>query len=393
MKTEKQVSCRPLRPWNAGYAAAASDKPHKGPMGAFLAKAVCWTCGVVALAAVASCGAPAPSETLSSYQDFPQTVELKGTPVSADTALIRYPFRIRVHAGRAVVMDLHGSDSFLHAFGLPGFRHQASFGRRGEGPEEQLSLENIRWVGDTLYALDSNKSELARFAFGPSDASPVRCSSVGLDKELLRALDFVPVGTSSFFIPDYSGDSRFCIVGRDGRLLRRFGSIPTVNEGALRDARPALAQAWRSFIDYNPRNGVLAAVTQLGEVVELWHLNDSTHTVLVGPGGEPQFRVHQGYGIPTGIMGFTDVQVTDKAVYAVFQGTSFKEMALSMQRGEELPDGGRYLYVFSLKGEPLCRYVLDRPVSGIAVDEERGVLLATDANSDNPVMEYRLDVE
>ena len=133
-------------------------------------------------------------------QDIPQTVELKGTPVSADTALIRYPFRIRVHAGRAVVMDLHGSDSFLHAFGLPGFRHQASFGRRGEGPEEQLSLENIRWVGDTLYALDSNKSELARFAFGPSDASPVRCSSVGLDKELLRALDFVPVGTSSFFI-------------------------------------------------------------------------------------------------------------------------------------------------------------------------------------------------
>ena len=149
MKTEKQVSCRSLRPWNAGFAAAASDKPHKGPMGAFLAKAVCWTCGVVALAAVASCGAPAPSETLSSYQDFPQTVELKGTPVSADTALIRYPFRIRVHAARAVVMDLHGSDSFLHAFGLPGFRPQASFGRRGPGPEEPLSLENIRWVGAT----------------------------------------------------------------------------------------------------------------------------------------------------------------------------------------------------------------------------------------------------
>ena len=92
-------------------------------------------------------------------------------------------------------------------------------------------------------------------------------------------------------------------------------------------------------------------------------------------------------------MGFTDLQVTDKAVYAVFQGTSFKEMALSMQRGEELPDGGRYLYVFSLKGEPLYRYVLDRPVSGIAVDEERGVLLATDANSDNPVMEYRLAID
>ena len=135
---------------------------------------------------------------------------------------------------------------------------------------------------------------------------------------------------------------------------------------------------------------MLAAVTQLGEVVELWQLSDSTHTMLTGPGGEPQFRVHQGYGIPTGIMGFCDVQVADKAVYALFQGTSFREIALSIQRGENLPDGGRYLYVFSLTGEPLRRYVLDRPVSGIAVDEERGVLLATDTNNDVPVVEYRL---
>ena len=368
-----------------------SDESYQCPVSAFLMKAVCRTCMAIGLVAIVSCGAPAPDETAVSYGDFPETIELKGTPVPADTALIRYPFRIRVHDGRAVVMDLHGSDCFLHAFSLPDFRHQATFGRRGEGPEEQLSVENIRWVGDTLYALDPNKSELARFAFSLSAASPVRCDAVGLDKELLRVLDFVQVDASRFLVPDYSGDSRFVVIGRDGKLSRRFGSIPTANEGALRDSRPALAQAWRSFIDYNPRNGVLAAVTQLGEVVELWQLGDSTHTVLTGPGGEPQFRVHQGYGIPTGIMGFCDVQVTDKAVYALFQGTSFKEIALSIQRGETPPDGGRYLYVFSLAGEPLRRYVLDRPVCGIAVDEDRGVLLATDTNNDAPVVEYRLN--
>ena len=374
-----------------GWTAMVSGDPYKRPVSAFLTKVVCGVCVVVGLSVLTSCGAPVPSETTVSYGDFPETLELKGTPVSADTALIRYPFRIRVHAGRAVVMDLHGSDCFLHAFSLPGFHHQASFALRGEGPEEQLSVENIRWVGDTLYVLDPNKSELARFAFAPSAASPVRCGAVGLDKELLRVLDFVQLDASRFLVPDYSGDSRFCAIGRDGRLLRRFSSIPTVNEGALRDSRPALAQAWRSFIDYNPRNGVLAAATQLGEVVELWQLSDSTRTVLMGPGGEPQFRVHQGYGIPTGIMGFCDVQVADKAVYALFQGTSFKEIALSMQRGETMPDGGRYLYVFSLTGDPLRRYVLDRPVTGIAVDEERGVLLATDTNSDTPVVEYRLN--
>ena len=48
--------------------------------------------------------------------------------------------------------------------------------------------------------------------------------------------------------------------------MHKFGVIPTVDEGALRNVRPALAQAWRSFIDYNPRNGILAVATQLGEV-------------------------------------------------------------------------------------------------------------------------------
>ena len=41
------------------------------------------------------------------------------------------------------------------------------------------------------------------------------------------------------------------------KLMHKFGVIPTVNEDALRNARPALAQAWRSFIDYNPETGYL----------------------------------------------------------------------------------------------------------------------------------------
>ena len=69
---------------------------------------------------------------------------------------------------------------------------------------------------------------------------------------------------STFIIPDYSGDNRICWVNQQGKLLRKMGGIPSSNEDALKNSRPALAQAWRSFIDYNSRNGVLAAVTQLG---------------------------------------------------------------------------------------------------------------------------------
>lgn len=143
---------------------------------------------------------------------------------------------------------------------------------------------------------------------------------------MLRVLDFVMVDDFTFIVPDGSGSSRFCWVNYQGKLLRRTGQIPSANAEALQNARPALAQAWRSFIDYNPRNGVLAAVTQLGEVLEVFNLKDSTHVVRIGPHGEPEFKISQGYGIPTGIMGFSDVQVADSAIYAVFMGALLRKL-------------------------------------------------------------------
>lgn len=75
------------------------------------------------------------------YTDFPQTIELKAKVQPLDTALFRYPFRIRVQGDKAVVMDLHGTDYFCHAFHYPDFRYLSSFGKRGEAPKEMLSAE------------------------------------------------------------------------------------------------------------------------------------------------------------------------------------------------------------------------------------------------------------
>ncbi len=324
------------------------------------------------------------------YSDFPETRNLTACPLSVDTAVFRFPFRIRVQDTIVAVMDLHGMDHFIHLFHYPNFSYIISLGKRGDSPEEMLSVENIRWNGSSLWALDANSSKLTRFGLSLSNDSLLREEAVSLDKEILRGLDFVIYDDSTFIIPDYSGESRFCWVDRTGKLLHKMGIIPTTNEEALKHARPALAQAWRSFIDYNPRNGILAAVTQLGEVLEIYNLKDSTHIVRVGLHGEPEFQIAEGYGVPTGIMGFSDVQVTDTAIYAVFQGDTFEEISRKMQKGD-MTDGGRYIYVFSLSGEPIRKYVLDHNVYGISVDELNGEIVATDVNSDEPVVKYAVD--
>ena len=298
------------------------------------------------------------------YSGFPHERELIGEVIELDTALLRYPFRIRIEGDRAIVMDLHGLDHYGHLFQYPSFQYLSSFGKRGDSPTEMLSLENFRLQNHVVWTLDANKSELTRLDFSSSGDSLLRDEAVTLDEDILRPLDFAIY---------------------NGKLIDKIGIIPTIDEKALENARPALAQAWRSFLDYNPNNGILAVVTQLGEVLEVYNLKDSTHVVRIGEYGEPEFKISDGYGIPTGIMGFSDVQVTDSAIYTVFHGTSFKEIARQSGR---LPDGGKYIYVFSLKGEPLCKYVLDHYIYGIWVDEATKTIIATDVNNDEPILKF-----
>lgn len=325
-------------------------------------------------------------DNVSSYSDFPQEIELKGEVIELDTAIFRFPFRIRISGDMAIVMDLHGADHYAHLFHYPGFRYMSSVGKRGDSPTEMLSIENIRYYNNKMWTLDANKREITGFVFSSSGDSLLRDEVISLDEDILRALDFVAYNDTTFIIPDYSGEHRFCYINHRGKLIGKQGFIPSINEEALQNARLALAQAWRSFFDYNPKNGVLAAVTQLGEVVEVYNLKDSSHVVRIGAYGEPEFKISDGYGIPTGIMGFSDVQVTDSAIYAVFNGTTFKEIA--KQSGRH-PDGGKFIYVFDLKGNPRCKYMLDHYVYGIWVDEATKTIITTDVNNDQPIVKFR----
>lgn len=322
------------------------------------------------------------------YTDFPESIALKGQVIEIDSALFRYPFRIRVHGTYAAILDLHNSDYFYHLFSYSDMRYLTSFGRRGEAPEENLSGDDIRWKGDTLWTLDANKKELA--AYLPGDKMQF-VDKLNIEETILP-LNFIFTDSVTCVIPDYTGEARFNWINRNGRIIRKTNQIPADDIEDFARHKTALAQAWRCFLDYNPRNGILAAATQLGEVLEIYDLKNDTTYIVQGPSGEPQFGISANYAIPSGIMGFRDVQVGERYIYAIFQGDSFRELILSEQNGKNMADGGNLLYVFSLTGTPVRKYVLDRDITSLYIDESGGTVIATDVNNDQPVSLYILSI-
>lgn len=331
------------------------------------------------------------TRTRNSEIVFPETRELYAVTIPMDTAIFRYPFRIQVHGDRAVLLDLHGADYFFHLFTYPEFRYLSSFGKRGESPDEIVSTASFRWNDSGLWILDSGRSALIRWELNELSDSMLHKETVRLSKDILLPLDFVQYDDSTWIVPDHSGEHALCWVSRSGQLRKKSGSIPTLeHKDDLKETPAVLAQAWRSFLDYHPDSGVLVSVTQLGEVLEVTREKDRFHSVYIGDHGEPQFWVAGGYGIPTGVMGFSDVQVTDRAIYTVFHGRSFQEIEESHKKGQYLPDGGQYILAYSLDGKPQCKYVLDRYIYGIYVDEKLGLIWATDVNSDEPLAMFSL---
>ena len=331
-----------------------------------------------------------PDSHFPRYSDFPKTKALSAQVINLDTILFRYPFRVAVRDSIAVVMDLHNMDHYLHAFTYPGWKHIASFGRRGEAPQEMLSAINIQFNSlDSLWALDANKMEITRWKISSTNGSAERVEEIKLDKKLVRSLDFHTM-ESGFLVPDYMGEHRFWEVDGNGKAIQNHGTIPS--EAAEEEtSRSALAQAWRPFMDYNPDSGILAMVTQLGETLEIYNLKDSTHKVLYGPNGEPEFKTaRDGSGVPDGIMGFNDIKVTDKYIYAVFQGIKLKDDLAAYKQGKELEDGGRFIYVFDLKGNPVQKYTLDHAIHGIDVNEKTNTIVATEVKSDDPIIEFKI---
>jgi hypothetical protein len=319
---------------------------------------------------------------------FPAERALTSYAIPVDTILLRYPYRVAVKEDVIVVLDLHPMDDYLHAFFFFFEKHIASFFRLGWGGVELLSAEIFRFVSlDAIWVLDANRMNMVRWSLAPTSDSVGREEVINLDKSFVRTLDFC-LTDSGFIVPDYTGNQRYHFADKNGYVTGSAGVIPA-KENKKANAG-ALAQAWRGFYALNPGKNTLAVATQLGEVLEIYHLDTGVHAVLYGSGGEPQFQIVGSEGVPVGIMGYFDVQITDSFIYALFSGQSFKEITKNAMAGKINERGGRYIHVFDLQGQPVCRYILDRAVCGIDVHEDEQLIYAVDANSDDPVVTFNM---
>jgi hypothetical protein len=322
--------------------------------------------------------------SLDFHPGFEQTTLFSSKQHIVDDVFFRYPFRIRLNDSLLYVMDLHTTDYYCHQFEYPSMKHRRSFARKGNGAGEFLDAENIRINSNgDCWLLDANNAKMTCFSANAVNSLE---NELKLDRQLIRTLDFDLYQDSLFIVPDYTGEHRFNIISPNGTIKERRGTIPVRKRGSD-IPNVAYAQAWRGFLDHNQENGIMAIATQLGEVIEIYNLPENRLVnVIYGKQGEPEFHYRSGYAIPEGIMGYSDIYVGKENIYALFWGHTFKDIT----RGTVAIEGGNQIHVFDLEGNPVKQYILDRHITGFCMNEEEDIILGLDVNSDQPIVELRV---
>jgi hypothetical protein len=310
-----------------------------------------------------------------SYDKFPirKNIELLEAGLS-DAVYMRYPKKIIICDSLLFILDLNGTESFVHCYSYPSFDYICSLLKKGQGAGEAISINNIQSINDTLFAYDATNTVYS------VEIKGIRSGTFVINKlKLPSNYGFLNKGIKigpNYYFPTFNqrNDGRIIKFENDGKTVTLFGKI---NKDDEQEVDVATYQAWTSYLDGN--DSILVAATQFGEVIDLFYLEKNyKQYTLKGKLGDPVFQNQNNYAINKGIMGFWDVMVTNRYIYTLFDGTKVTDQNINEQ-------GGQFVYVFDYSGNPQIAISLDKRVVSLYVDEEGERIYFLDVNSDNPL--------
>ncbi len=120
----------------------------------------------------------------------------------------------------------------------------------------------------------------------------------------------------------------------------------------------------------------------MGDVLEIYNLKDSTQKILVGKQGEPSVLREGNSMSLMSANGYQDVIVGDSAIYALYSQITYKEVREAQRKNEITPNGGNFIYVFSLDGEMKKVFELDEYINGFSIDFKKNIIYGVTSNSD-----------
>lgn len=319
-------------------------------------------------------------------------IPLSSVPISypgSDTLLVKNPREVMMKDSLLFLLA-SGPDEFVNVFSYPEMRLVCKLGAIGRGSGELIGVSTFDVDDDFLYLFDIPTSR--RFRYSLSDVSR------GEKKpDEIRKFDAFASPVLSFarcaggMVAVEPKSPRVVLVSDDGTVSHSDYGLPDMAESVAERLNPMYVPSlWSGSVDCSDDGRILAAVTLLGDVLEIISLPDFERKLVVGEGGLPDV-VTSGKAVSMGkIDGYFDVHVSGERIFALFSGMDREEMSRRLAAGESVPAGANIVKEFDLEGNLLRRYLLDRHITSFCMSEDGKSIIALAAEYEHLFYKFKL---
>lgn len=306
---------------------------------------------------------------------------------------MKYPYKIRVTDSIMFIWDLHGGDKFYHIYSYPNLEFITSFGEPGRGDKEFISTGGFEIDENYIYVFDTPRARLHIFSIDSLMHHHTRpYKIINFPTECIPVLSFAKM-ENGYALVNSNGEERITLVDTCGQIICKKYKLPITDSVEFNNYRMFAATLWDSFIDYNYPNKTLGVVTKLGDVLEIYNLADDSSKIVIGPGGAPGMFIKEGNASVGKIEGFSDIQVKEKSIYALYSGMPSEEIHTLTEKKLKTPNGGNFIHQYDLQGKLQKVYQLDRYVDGFDLHEDKGILFTVSSDDENPINKYKIPLD
>lgn len=303
--------------------------------------------------------------------------------------IIGSPGDIQKDGNCLIVLD-YQQDSLFHRVDLAKNRYMGMFGAKGQGPDDFIHPSSLSKLGDGhLLCYDAGKRELYMMKLSQAD------DKAGISRMFKYAkiltFDIVPMSDSLFIVNGETDGAMFALIDKDGKVLSLSDEYPYKDETEKNIPVRFRAMAYQGTLR-TTLNGYFAYATGNAKQVHLYKVENKQiikiGEIIDGYGHyKPNMVREGGYGVAH--KGeypecYTDLAVTDKYVYTLYSGRTFKEYKLASYECETI-------YVYDWAGKLVKTYRLDVPVVQFCIDEDEKMIYAIANIPDPTIVRFKLD--
>lgn len=301
-------------------------------------------------------------------------------PICGDDYIIGGPRAMALSDSILAVVD-NKSDSMILFFDVKTGKYLRKAGVRWSGPSEFTMISSLRSYGKNLFSF-----------YEPNQKTYYTCTLTDKDVQFAKlfcvdsilSLEVCPLISERFVATGIYDDSRFCLLGLDGKVQSTFGEWPYRDEDEKKVSGIIRSQAYMFDIAVSPSKTKFLAYLFSADFLAFYQMNaDSVHLIKECILTYPDYEYRNNPANYSGTskdapMAYRAATCSEDYIYILYSGKTFRKNGLGVFYGDTI-------YVYTWNGEKIAILKSDKMLHDLCLSQDGKSMYAI-ANDPDPIL-------